>query len=64
MPEIAYTLTINTIHQITKEVNTMPTILYFLGGILIGVPLFGIVRSLIGTGRIAKKLRQTLMMLH
>ena len=42
----------------------MPTILYFLGGILIGVPLFGIVRSLIGTGRIAKKLRQTLMMLH
>ena len=42
----------------------MPTILYVLGGILIGAPVCGIIRSLIGTGKIAKKLRQTLMMLH
>ena len=42
----------------------MPIILYFLGGFMIGIPLFGIIRALFSTGKIAKKLHQTLMMLH
>lgn len=42
----------------------MPAILYVLCGILIGVPVCGIVKAVVGTTKLAKKLHQVLMMLH